>query len=317
MGVLSSLVLFCVGFAVLITGARLLIHGATSVAHYFALSAWFIGLIIVGVGTSIPELSINLAAALEHNAVGLATIVGSNIFTMLFVLGSIAIVRPISIRTNWVLSDFPINIISVLAVTAVVLLPIAGPVDFIGVTRGEGVLLVFLFGAWLRYQLSRRQSIEDPIDYRVFTILSSILMIIFGIGGVFLGGLWIVHGAETIALLLGMPPALVGLTIVAVGTSVPELAVSSVAVAQRKTSVAVGNIIGSNVFTFFGVIGITTVIQPLQDIDALGDDLLVAILAASLAWLLLFIGRRYTYSRIEGAVLVGAYLAYLALLFLR
>jgi cation:H+ antiporter len=317
MSALSSLILFCIGFFVLITGARLLIHGATSVAHYFAVSAWFIGLIIVGVGTSIPELSINLAAAFDGNTVGFATIVGSNIFTMLFVLGSVAIARPVSIRTSWVFSDFPITICSVLVVLASVLLPLAGPVNFIGISRGEGILLTSLFGAWLWYELTRRQSIEDPVDYRVFTVFTSILMIVFGIAGVFVGGTWIVQGAEVIAVLIGMPPALVGLTVVAIGTSVPELAVSSVAVAQGKTSVAVGNIIGSNVFTFIGVIGLTTAIQPLAEVDALTNDLLVALAGSITAWLLLFIGRRYTYSRIDGAVLVGAYLAYLALLFLR
>lgn len=317
MEAIATLTLFVLGFYILIKGAHLLIRGATSVAKIFGLSPWVIGMVIVGIGTSIPEFSINVASVFNGNNVGLATIIGSNTFNILFILGLAAIIAPITFRRDWIRYDLPLNMFAVLIVSAFILLPLLGG-DLHGITRMEGVVLVGLLVAWVLFMLRRKPHNEYGAEEETFSWLISIAFIAIGIVGVFLGGRWIIHGAETIATIAGVSPALIGFTVVAIGTSVPELAVSIVAATKRQTSIAVGNIIGSNIFDFFGILGITALLRPVPVRDAIQFDIFATFGATLVLFTAAFvIGRKYTIGRQEGMVFVLLYLAYFAFLFIR
>ncbi|MEX0652275.1 MAG: calcium/sodium antiporter [Candidatus Paceibacterota bacterium] len=310
----TSLVLFVVGFVVLIAGARFLVTGAISIARTLKISSWVIGVAIVGIGTSIPELAINISSTLVGNNVGLGTIIGSNTFNLLMILGLVALFSPIYVRREWY-KDIIINVAVVIVASIIILFPILGDATFQGLTRTEGVLLFSLFILWFFTLLKRKAIEDDGIDYQVLTIFSSIIFIIAGLVGVFIGGRWVVSGAETLATLFAVSPAVVGLTLVAVGTSLPELTVSLVALIQKKKGIAIGNIIGSNIFDFLGILGITALIKPLPVIERVQFDTFATVFAALLvAFLIFFLGKRGMLSRLEGGILIFSYVAYLTFL---
>lgn len=318
MPVAITLILFIFGFFVLIKGAQYLIRGATSLARLFGLAPWFIGVVIVGIGTSIPEFSINIASVFSGNNVGLAAIIGSNTFNILVILGLAALIAPITFRQDWIRYDLPLNMMAVLLVSVFILLPVMGSTEVVGISRAEGVVLVILLMVWIFFMLKRKPLHEHNADVEVFSWFTSFVFVIAGLVGVFLGGQWIVAGAESIATLIGISPALVGFTVVAIGTSVPELAVTIVAATKRQTSIAVGNIIGSNIFDFLGILGITALMKPAPVREALQFDIFATFGATIVLFLsVLFIGSRYTIGRKEGAMFIGLYLAYFAFLFIR
>lgn len=317
-GALFPVVLFFFGFYVLIKGANILIRGASSVAKILGLSSWFIGMVIVGIGTSIPEFSINVASVFNGNNVGLAAIIGSNTFNILFILGISAVFAPIVFRREWVVRDLPLNMLAVVAAAVMILFPVLGG-DMHGITRFEGLVLTAFLFAWIFSMLMRRSSsTDDGHDIQAFSWTVSLMFIVAGLVGVFIGGRWVVNGAATIAQLIGVSSSLIGFTVVAIGTSMPELAVSVVATLKRQNSIAVGNIIGSNIFDFFGILGITALIRPVPVLDKLQFDIFAAFIATVLLFgTAYFIGRRFTMGRTEGVIFVFCYLAYFAFLFLR
>lgn len=306
-----SLLLFVIGFIVLITSARLLVKGAISVAQTLKVSSWVIGIAIVGIGTSIPELAISISSTLAGNNIGLGAIIGGNTFNLLMILGLVAFFSPVFIHRLWY-KDIIINIIAVVSASLIILLPVAGDSSFLGITRAEGGLLFILFIIWFIFMLKREVIEDDGVDYKVFTIFTSVVMVVAGIIGVFIGGQWVVSGAETIAVLFSVPPAIIGLTIVGIGTSLPELSVSLVALVQRQNGIAVGNIIGSNVFGFLGILGITGLVKPLSVIEDIQIDIFVAVFASLVVATLIFvIGKRGILSRVEGLFLILSYIAYI------
>lgn len=317
MGIEISLVLFFIGFYILIKGARILVNGTVSIAHIFNISNWFIGVVIVGIGTSIPELSINLSSVFNGNTIGLGTIIGSNTFNILFILGVSAFLYPITMKREWVLKDFLFNIGAVLISSVVIIFPLFGEGEFLGVTRLEALFLLGFFALWIWYMFHRKHGDEGVSDYKIFSAFTSFLMVVAGFIGVFIGGRWVVGGAETIAGLFGVSDSLIGLTVVAAGTSVPELTVSIVALMERKTGIAVGNIVGSNIFDFLGIIGLTALLKPIEIFSHVRFDIFAALFATLLLFALTFIGRKYILSRIEGLIFILGYVTYLVLVIWR
>lgn len=317
MAILSSLLLFVVGFYVLIKGAGVLVNGSTSMAKYFNISSWFIGVAIVGVGTSLPEFSVSVASALNGDNIGLGTIIGTNAFNILIILGLSALFIPLEMKKQWVMKDFVIHIMAILAASIVVIFPIFGDPAFIGVTQDEGLFLFASLIIWLWFLFHRKVSEEETADYKVFTLVTSVVMVIAGIIGVFIGGMWVVGGAKTIAELFGASPALIGLTIVAVGTSLPELTVSVVALFKRTTAIAVGNIIGSSIINFLGIIGFTALVQQVQISEIIKFDILVVLAASIALFLIMFVGKRYVLSRPKGLLFVVLYIIYLSFIIMR
>jgi cation:H+ antiporter len=311
-----SIILFFVGFYILVKGAQILVRGAVSAAHVFGLSKWFIGIAIVSVGTSMPELSINLASVFDGEIIGISAIIGSNVFNSLVILGLASFITPIIIRGSWRMG-FWINLATITIAASIILFPVLGDPYFVGITRPEALLLFGLFLGWMTMLLMRPEYDTESADEEVFTVFVSVALILFGVLGVFVGGQWVVDGAEAMALYFGVSEALIGLTIVAIGTSLPEFTVSIVAAWKRNPSIALGNIMGANIFGLFGILGATALIHPIAVMEDFRMDILAAGGAAVLLLLMLYLGKRYTLTRVEGTLLVLAYIIYLVVLFLR
>lgn len=177
MSITFSLILFFVEFYILIKGAKILIDGAVSIVRIFNISNWFIEVVIVGIGTSIPELSINIASVFDGNTIGLSTIIGSNTFNILFILGISAIFYPILMKKEWILKDFIFNIIAVIISALFIIYPIFGDKDFLGVTRQEGLFLLFIFVLWLLFVFFRKYDEGKEIDYKIFSVITSFICI--------------------------------------------------------------------------------------------------------------------------------------------
>jgi cation:H+ antiporter len=305
--------LFIFGFFLLTKGASYLINGASSIARILKISPWVIGVLIVGVGTSIPEFSIQLASVFKENDVGLGSVIGSSIFDILVVLGLATFFSPLVLDRRWVVKDFLINLVAPLVAAVVLIFPVLGDASFVGITKEEGLLLTALFVLWVFYMLMRRLDIssdDEKDDQRAFTFVTSIIMTTAGILGVFFGGQWVVDGAVAIAEALGASSMLIGLSLVGIGTSLPELFVSITAVIKHKTSMAVGNIVGSTIFDFLAILGIAALFQPLPFPREMTFDLGVVILAAVLLFVFTFSGRRYVLKKRQGLIFLLIYAVY-------
>ena len=254
-----------------------------------------------------------IASVFAGSEVGIGTIIGSNIFNVLGILGVIALITPITMHRRWAHRDIPINILAILVATAAAFLPLLGSRSFPGVTQSEGIVIFFLFLAWLWMMVRRVPDPDDtPSDAKTFTVLISVSMVLAGIVGVFFGGRWVVSGALLLADLLGVSGGVIGLTIVGIGTSIPEFAVSVTAALRGRGAIAVGNIIGSNIFDFLGIIGLVSLVHAIPVPPAMFIDALVAVLALFVMVLLLHIGRPHVIERRYGFVLVALYFTYLA-----
>lgn len=316
-GALLTAVLFILGFVILIKGSDILTDGASSVARLFSISDWVIGVVIIGIGTSVPEFAITFASALKGTAVGLGTIVGSNTFNLLFILGAVALVAPVVMSKTWVRDDLAINIGSVAVIALLMFFPVLGDASFQGISFPEGVVVFGLFLLWLWHMIRRRREGGNGTDYKTFALFTSILMIVGGLVGVFVGGKWVVDGATVLARTFGISDALIGLTIIGIGTSLPEIAVSLTAAWKGRAELAVGNIIGSNIFDFLGIVGIVSLFRPLPFPAELHSDIFMTMVASVLILATLYVGKRFRLGRGEGFVLILAYLVYFGFLIAR
>lgn len=312
----ASVVLFLVGFYILIKGANYLVDGASAIARIFHVSNWLIGVVIVGIGTSIPELSINIASSFGGSAIGVGTVIGSNIYNILFIIGISALVTPLALHKEWVREDFVFTIAATVIAGFALYLPMLGDSAFHGITFEEALLLLVLFLIWLVFSIMRKENDPD-LDIKVLTLTSSIVMIVAGFIGVFLGGGWVVGGAEKIAGALGASPLLVGLTVVSIGTSIPELVVSVLAAFRKRPGIAVGNVIGSSIFDFLGIFGMAGLIRPIATPAGIGFDTLLAVFAPIILLVAVFAGMRYTIARWQGALFVGLYCLYFVFIIVR
>ena len=312
----SALALFFVGFFILIRGADYLVKGAVRLAQLFGVSPWFIGVVVVGIGTSIPELAITVASVFDGTDVGVGTVIGSDIFN-LFIIGVSALLAPIVLQRAWT-KDFALNALAVTAFGFFALFPILGDPNYFGITRPEGIALIVLSIAWIASLFRNTPPSLEVVERRVFAYVSATALTLAGLAAVFFGGNWVVEGAEVIALALGASPALVGLTVLGIGTSLPELIVSVTAALRGQSGIAVGNLIGSNIFNALGVIGVAGALHPFLFNARFAPDLSVLVGASALlAVAVFFFGKRLTISRLEGTVFILTYVAYFVFTFWR
>ncbi|TRZ83811.1 sodium:calcium antiporter [bacterium] len=320
--------LFAVGFFILIKSAGLLINGGSALAKKWGISDLVIGLTIVAFGTSAPELIVNIIASIRGNAsLAFGNIIGSNLSNILLILGIAALIYPLTIKRGTVWREIPFSILAV-----IVLFYLAN--DFLFhqtqniLSHIDGVILISFFILFIIYTFfSARVKGEEKIDVKTVSISSSLLMIVLGSFGLFLGGKWIVDGAVLIAKNIGTSQAMIGLTIVAVGTSLPELATSIIATFKRNADIAIGNIVGSNIFNIFWVLGLSSFIRPLNFNVNLNPDLILCILVSFLLFLFLvhgkkhfldfFKGEYYTLERWEGIAFVIIYILYIVSVVIR
>jgi cation:H+ antiporter len=312
---LLTFVLFIIGFIILIKGAGILVDGASSIARLLGISSWIIGLTIVGVGTSIPEFAISLFANIvEKSGISLGTIVGSNTFNLLVITGVSALISPLFLKRKWVVTDLVINIASVLVF---LFFTLDGQVE-----RWEGLVLIGLFAAWIIFITHSENKIEEIEEKNgrgvpVFTLPISIVMMVAGLIGVYFGGNWVVNGAAALAKIIGATETFIALTVIAIGTSLPELVVSAAAAYKRNPALAIGNIIGSNIFDFLGIIGIVSLVRPMIISQKGVIDTVVTLAAAGVVLLLSLMGKRFHISRKQGLLMIVLYLIYFAYLVYR
>lgn len=306
------LLVLVIGFVALVKGADLFVDGSASLARKFNVPGLVIGLTIVAFGTSAPELAVSTVAALNHsNEIALSNVVGSNIFNLLCVLGFCAIFSPIPISEDIIKRDFPFSII----VTILVLFFCGGPFlngsesSIAGtVSRAEGLFLLVAFLIYMALLVSRaKNSPEDKnLKNTNISLKKCLLLMLAGISLIVAGGQAVVNSAQSIAYFFGMSETLVGLTIVAVGTSLPELVTSIVAAGKHENGLAMGNVVGSNLFNIMFILGTTTIINPLDVTYELSANLIFLIFISILSFV--FIMTKRELSRKEGAVMALLYL---------
>lgn len=314
-------ILLIIGFVLLTLSADWLINGASGLAKRLNISDLVIGLTIVAFGTSAPELVVNIVAATEGSSdIALTNILGSNIINTLIILGISATIFPVACQKSTFRIEIPL---SALAGLAALLL---GTNFFglmhlgekqVGVSRFDGIILIIIFICFCTYTIVqglRNRTNSNDETYIAAPIWKAILLIILGLTGLIIGGELIVSNAVSIAQSWGIPESVIGVTIVALGTSLPELATSAMAAYKKNTDLAIGNVIGSNIFNVFFVLGISSIIRPLSGYENLQVD---AAMAAGSSLLLLFfiiISKKRNINRIEGIsmlVIYGIYLAWL------
>ncbi len=320
-----DIVWLILGLALILGGANLLTDGSAAIARRMGISDLVVGLTVVAVGTSAPELVISVIGAADgHAQLAIGNVVGSNIFNVLVIIGVTAMVRPITIGRSVMTLEIPMM---VLPATLLLLLGNGATLSATGVnevTRLSGIFLLIFFLLFMRYTFAsaRRAPADDPTateaeSRATLPTWRSVVYIIVGLAALIWGGDRFVAGASAIALGLGVSEAVVGLTIVSAGTSLPELATSIVAAVKGKPGLAVGNVIGSNIFNVLMVLGVSATVAPLP-FGSIGNFDLLTLLGASLAfWLFGWIIKYRTITRIEGAILAAAYIAYVAILIAR
>lgn len=311
-------ILFLVGVFILIKGADILIEGASSIAKRFNVPNIVIGLTIVSFGTSAPELFVNLYASITGSSdLAVGNIIGSNIANILLILGIAALVAPLAVQRNTVWKEIPLSLLA-----AVLVLVLSADVFLDGessgiISRIDGIILMAFFSIFLYYTFELTKNNEDltqEIPDKIFPVWKSILYIISGLAGLTFGGRWIVNGAVEVATSLGMSESVIGLTIVAIGTSLPELATSVVAAKRGNADIAIGNVVGSNIFNVFWILGASATIAPLPFNQENVVDIFVNILSSLLLFIFLFIGRRHILQKWQGGLFLGIYIVYTIML---
>ena len=309
-----NIVLLVSGLALILLGANALTDGAAAVAKKFHISDLVIGLTIVAFGTSAPELVISIMSALEGSAeMAIGNVVGSNIFNVLMIIGFTAMVLPIKVDGGTLSKEIPLVILAsfVLAFFSNDWLIDGNANDVI--SRIDGLVLLCFFLIFMRYTFAIARNGGDEGNgekIKEMPAWKSALFIIAGLAGLVFGGQLFVDGASGVATALGVSESTIGLTIVAGGTSLPELATSVTAALKKNPGIAIGNVIGSNLFNIFFVLGCSASISPLSMGGINNIDMLVLIGSAILFWLVGWFFKKRTITRMEGALLTICYISY-------
>jgi len=311
-------IFFILGFFILIKGATLLVDGSASIAKKLKISSIVIGLTIVAFGTSMPELIVNIFASVQNNSeIAIGNILGSNISNILLILGISAIIYPITANKNTVLKEIPFNLLAIVILGIIANDIIIDGQNFSSITRIDGLILISFFIIFLYYVFGITKSAEDIVgkdEIKVLSYSKAVFYIILGLIGLIVGGKWIVDGAVEIAKFFNISESLIGLTIIALGTSLPELATSAIAAYKKQSDIAIGNIIGSNIFNIFWILGVSAIIRPLPFNASSNKDISVAIFASVILFLIMFIGKKRAIERSQGIFMVIAYIVYIVFL---
>ena len=314
-----TITLFIIGFVLLIKGADVLVDGSVSVAKRYGISNLVIGLTIVGFGTSAPELIVNLLSSISGNTdLAIGNIIGSNIANVFLILGICAMIYPLTVQKNTVFKEIPLSLLAgfiTMILASDVLLDGKIGATLNVISRIDGIVLLSFFIIFMYYIFSIAKSSDSNEDADALVPMStskSVLYIVLGLVGLVIGGKWIVDGAVVLATMLGISQAVIGLTIVAVGTSLPELATSAVAAWKKQSDIAVGNIVGSNIFNVFWILGLSSLIAPLPLQPDAFVDFAFLIASSLFLFIIMFIGKKHTIEKWQGALFLGIYAVYIA-----
>ncbi|WP_419749364.1 calcium/sodium antiporter [Terrisporobacter petrolearius] len=312
-------IILLIGFLLLIKGADFFVEGSSSIANKFNIPSLIIGLTIVAFGTSAPEAAVSITAAMRgQNEMAIANVVGSNIFNILFVVGVTAMIKPIYVQKSTILKEFPFLLLS-----SIVLAILAYDIWFQGyneniLTRADGLIFIALFIIFIYYLIDMAINSNDETseeNYKVMPLSKSILLSIGGLLGIIIGGNFVVNSASDIAMSLGMSENLVGLTIVAIGTSLPELATSIVAAKKGESDIAIGNAVGSNIFNILFVLGVSSCISNVPVQAEAFTDMFVMIVSTIIVYVLAISNRKI--NKVEGMIISLLYIAYFVFIIYR
>lgn len=320
-GIPYAILLLVLGFLLLVKGADAFVEGCSSIAKRFHVPSLIIGMTIVAMGTSLPETAVSITASVSgNNALAVSNAVGSNIFNLMIVVGVCAVLTPVAVQIGILKRDFPLSI------GCAVLLLILGAV---GMTLGrvDGAVFIVLFALFLLYMIrSARKSgkgeageegelLAEAEGMTVMPIPKSLIFIIVGAAAIALGSDWVVDGATTVASAMGISQNLIGLTIVAFGTSLPELVTSVVAAKKKEVDMALGNVIGSNIFNILMVLGMAAAISPMAFLTENIIDIVILIVFSVIVWIMAWTKKEL--DRKEGTLMVLLYAAYVVYICIR
>jgi cation:H+ antiporter len=320
-----DILLLIAGLALILLGANYLVDGASAIAKRFGISDFIIGMTIVGIGTSTPEMVVSFLSAAQGNAdIAVGNVMGSNIFNILMILGITALISPLALTSNNIKKDIPFALLAAFA-----LLFVGNDMFLDGasaniISRTDGLMLLSLFGVFMAYTIYSSQSANvtavsaasstaDAQPVKQKPIWLSAIMVIGGLGGLVYGGDLFVAAASSLAKMLGVSDAVIAVTIMAGGTSLPELASCAVAAMKKNTDLALGNVIGSNVSNIFLILGGSAVIHPLGMANIGTFDLGTLLLSSILLFITAFTFKKRSLDRIEGALFIMIYIGYVVL----
>ena len=304
-----------VGFVLVIKGADWFVNAATALARRLGVSDLAIGLTVVAFGTSLPELAVNVTASFQGNAgITIGNIIGSNIANVLLILGAAGLIYPLAVSKGTVWKEIPLSLLAVLLVGILAndRLIDAGSASLL--TRSDGLVLLSFFAIFLCYTaaIARRiEGLDSTVVAKTIGLTKTSLLMGAGFVALIVGSQWVVNGAVKIALALGVSETTVGLTIVAVGTSLPELATSVMAAYRKNPEIAVGNVVGSNIFNIFFILGASALIRPIPVPSRTNIDIAVLLTASVLLFVWMFTGKRRTLDRWEAGIFLAGYAGYI------
>lgn len=308
-----QIILLVIGLALVVYGADWLIEGASFIALRAGISQFVIGLTIVGFGTSCPELVVSLTGAFQGNAdISVGNVIGSNVFNTLFIIGLTAMIAPVCVRKNNALRDIPLCL---LMTALFIAMGCAGG----GISRTDAGVLLAVFVCYLVYCFRSGKDVADEAEDekgKVKAVWTAILAIAAGLCGLVFGGQMFVDSATDIARSAGVSDKFIAVTLLAGGTSLPELATCVVAAVKHREQLALGNIIGSNIFNILFIIGCSGLVRPISFVAITTADMAVLLVSVILLWLWSYTGKRYRIDRWEGAVMLCLFAAYYASLFM-
>ena len=322
----AVILLLLAGFAFLVKGADLFVEGSSSIARKLKVPPIIIGLTIVAMGTSLPETAVSVTASMvQNNELAVSNVVGSNIFNLMFVIGVCSVLTPIMVQNVTLIRDIPLSFGCALLL---LVLGILGIGDKTGMTLGhiDGIVFLIIFVAYIFTMVQSAmkaraagQKVEiegvEACETKELSYAKSILFLIVGAGAIAFGGDLTVDTASRIAIELGMSQTLVGLTIVSIGTSLPELVTSIVAARKNEVDMAIGNAVGSNIFNILMVLGISATISPVALLRENIIDIIILMIFTVLVWL--FAGTKRKISRKEGIIMALTYLVYCGYIIIR
>ena len=320
---IASVFFLILGFLLLFKGADLFVDGASSIAKRLRIPSLIIGLTIVAFGTSAPELAVSVTAALKgSNDIALGNVVGSNIFNLLVVIGVSAMICPLAVEKSMIKKDYPLSIGATLLLGLLVMDQFLGKKDAMSLSRLDGIILLAGFALFMyltiREGLAKRkeqlQSQEEEIPVK-YSLPVSILLSVAGLLGIIFGGDMTVNSAKEIARAFGLSEALIGLTIVAIGTSLPELVTSVVASKKGESDIALGNAVGSNLFNILFILGVSSTILPMSVSPTYLYDIGFLLVVSLLVFIP--VAAKQKISRGTGAAMTGAYILYTIYLIMR
>lgn len=315
MTLLLPYLLLIAGLILLVKGADWLVSGASAIARHYQIPDVVIGLTVVAFGTSLPELFVNLTASVTgRSGIALGNVLGSNIANILLILGISSIIYPLRVPRGTVWREIPFSLLAAVVLGVLANDRLVDGWAYSDISRSDGMVLLLFFAVFLYYSAAisgESPGMEKAAPSPHQSILRSLVLVAAGLAALAFGGSWIVSGAIRIAQQFGMSEALVGLTIVALGTSLPELATSAVAAWRKNVEIAVGNVVGSNIFNIFLILGASSLVRPLAFQAETNFDIGVVILTSLILFAAMFTGRKQSLDRWEGALLVILYAGYL------